>query len=87
MKVKRRRYTVQIKSEFTEEEAEKIDLIVKKYRFRSRYQLIQTVIRVFLKNADPTKRDEINSDVQEMFSAMEIYASTDFDDTKSRRGI
>lgn len=73
---------VRIKTNVNVSEAEKIDTIVKKYRFRSRYQLFQYLVRSFLKVADPEPGEYVSKDIEEMFEGFQEPSKEDFQDIK-----
>lgn len=64
------RISVQIRTHLYPEEINKLDKIVCDYKFRSRYQLIQTIIRSFLRAADPEEDEVVCIDFIEMFDTV-----------------
>jgi hypothetical protein len=69
-----------------EKDLERMDEIIKKYRFSSRYQLLKYLVHCFLKVADPLPGEVANRDIEEMFEGYEASSSEDFNDTK-RGGV
>lgn len=77
---------VQIKTEVPAEYAKRLDEIVKKYHFRSRYQLLQYLVKCFIRVADPKPDDEVvPADIEEMFEGYQTPSKMEFQDIK--RGV
>lgn len=73
----------QIKTEIPAECMERLDAIVEKYHFRSRYQLLQYVIKCFIRVADPQPEDEVvPADIEEMFEGYQTPSKREFQDIK-----
>lgn len=76
------RRTLQVKARVMPEELNRLDGIIKKYQFKSRYQLLQYLIRCFLKVADPKEDEFVPKDIEEMFEGYETASREDFQNTK-----
>ena len=79
---------VQIKTEVSVEYAKRLDEIVEKYNFRSRYQVLQYLVKCFIRVADPKPDDEVvPADIEEMFEGYQTYNKIDFQDIKRGTSI
>ena len=82
MKAKKEGYA-QIKTEIPKEYMKRLDEIVKKYNFRSRYQLLQYLVKCFIRVADPQPTDEVvPKDIEEMFEGYQTFSKIEFQDIK-----
>lgn len=81
------RNTIQVKARVMPEELNRLDGIIKKYQFKSRYQLLQYLIRCFLKVADPKEDEFVPKDIEEMFEGYETASREDFQNTKRGASI
>ena len=82
MKVKKEGYA-QIKTEIPKEYMIRLDEIVEKYHFRSRYQLLQYLVKCFIRVADPKPDEEVvPEDIAEMFEEYQTYNKMEFQDIK-----
>lgn len=81
------RRTLQVKTRLLPEELNRLDGIIKKYQFKSRYQLMQYLVRCFLKVADPKGDEFVPKDIEDMFDGYETASQGDFDGTKAKRDI
>ena len=82
MKAKKEGYA-QIKTEISKEYMERLDEIVEKYHFRSRYQLLQYLVKCFIRVADPKPDEEVvPEDIAEMFEEYQTYNKMEFQDIK-----
>ena len=68
-----KRISVQLKTHLLPEEVDKLDEVVREYNFRSRYQLIQTIVRVFLKAVAPEGDEFVCKDIEEMFEGLKQH--------------
>ena len=82
-----KRISVQVATHILPEERDKLDEVVKEYKFKSRYQLIQTIVRAFLKVADPDPDEMVCSDIENMFEGYETASLSDFDTVKRNTSI
>lgn len=74
---------VQIKTEVPVEYAKRLDEIVEKYHFRSRYQVLQYLVKCFIRVADPKPDDEVvPADIEEMFEGYQTHTKMEFQDIK-----
>ena len=64
------RISVQVATHIFPEERDKLDEIAREYNFKSRYELIQTVVRTFLKVADPEDDEVVCNDFIVMFDTV-----------------
>ena len=64
-----KRISVQLKTHLLPEERVKLDEVVRDYNFKSRYQLIQAIVRTFLKAVAPEGDEFVCKDIEEMFGA------------------
>ncbi len=71
----------------SKEDVSRLDHIIKEYGFKSRYQIIKTIIEAFLKTADPKPEEVVNNDIEEMFDGMDMPSNVDFQGTKSKYRI
>ena len=79
---------VQIKTEVSVEYAKRLDEIVEKYNFRSRYQVLQYLVKCFIRVADPQPTDEVvPADIEEMFEGYQTYNKLEFQDIKRGTSI
>ena len=82
MKAKKEGYA-QIKTEIPKEYMKRLDEIVEKYNFRSRYQLLQYLVKCFIRVADPKPDEEVvPEDIAEMFEEYQTYNKMEFQDIK-----
>lgn len=79
------RKSIQVKARLSINDIDRLDDIIKKYQFKSRYQLLQYLIRCFLKVADPKEDEFVPKDIEEMFEGYETASREDFQNTK--RGV
>lgn len=87
MKVKKEGYA-QIKTEIPKEYMKRLDEIVEKYNFRSRYQLLQYLVKCFVRVADPQPDDEVvPMDIEEMFEGYQTPSKREFQDIKRGSAI
>lgn len=87
MKVKKEGYA-QIKTEIPKEYMIRLDEIVEKYNFRSRYQLLQYLVKCFIRVADPQPDDEVvPMDIEEMFEGYQTPSKREFQDIKRGSAI
>ena len=82
-----KRVSVQVATHLLPEEIDKLDEVVKDYNFKSRYQLIQTIVRVFLKAVAPEGDEFVCKDIEEMFEGFETASLEDYDTVKRGRSI
>lgn len=68
-------------------DVERLDYIVREYGFKSRYQIIKTIIEAFLKVADPRPEEVANKDIEDMFNSLQTASFDDFDTTKDKHSI
>ena len=66
---------------------ERLDGIIKKYKFKSRYQVVQYLIQCFLKVADPQPEEVVNKDIEEMFDGYDSVSRDDFQNVKNKYSI
>lgn len=85
MKIKR--ISVQLKTHILPEERDKLDEVVRDYNFKSRYQLVQTIVRAFLKAVAPEGDEFVCKDIEEMFEGFETASLEDYDTVKRGRSI
>lgn len=85
--MKMKRISVQLKTHILPEERDKLDEVVRDYNFKSRYQLIQAIVRAFLKAVAPEGDEFVCKDIEEMFEGYETASSSDFDTVKRRTSI
>lgn len=85
MKIKR--ISVQLKTHILPEERDKLDEVVRDYNFKSRYQLVQTIVRVFLKAVAPEGDEVVCKDIEEMFEGFETASLEDYDTVKRGSSI
>ena len=64
------RISVQVKTHLYPEEVERLDKVVGDYNFKSRYQLIQTIVKSFLKVAYPEVNEVFCIDIENMFKGI-----------------
>lgn len=69
------------------EDLRRLDHIIKKYRFKSRYQIFQYVLQSFVKVADPQPDEVVNRDIEEMFDGYDSFSSEDFQNVKNKYSI
>ena len=82
MKRKKEGYA-QIKTEIPKEYMRRLDEIVEKYKFRSRYQVLQYLVKCFVRVADPQPTDEVvPKDIEEMFEGYQTVSKREFQDIK-----
>ena len=78
----------QIKTEIPKEYMERLDEIVEKYNFRSRYQLLQYLVKCFIRVADPKPDDVVvPMDIEEMFEGYQTPSKREFQDIKRGSAI
>lgn len=82
-----KRISIQVSTHILPEEVQKLDEVVREYKFKSRYQLIQVIIRSFLKVTDTETDEVVCNDIEEMFEGYETASSSDFDTVKRRTSI
>lgn len=88
MSRERKRNTVQVKSEITKEECDRLDHIIEKFAFKSRYQVIQYLVKSFLKVADPIiDEDEPDEEIEKMFDGFESAGSENLPNVKRGSAI
>lgn len=81
--MKKVRKTIQVKAEISTAECARLDRIIEKYAFKSRYQVVQYLIKSFLKVADPQIDEEsIDEEIGRMFGDFESAGSEDFQNVK-----
>lgn len=85
--MERIRRTTQLKTEISNDDAERLDRIIEEYNFKSRYQVLRYLTECFLKVADPRPEEIVNADIEEMFEGFESMSSDDFQDTKRSGSI
>ena len=82
MKAKKEGYA-QIKTEIPKEYMERLDEIVEKYHFKSRYQILQYLVKCFVRVADPKPdEDVVPADIEEMFDGYQTASKREFQDIK-----
>ena len=82
MKAKKEGYA-QIKTEISKEYMERLDEIVEKYHFKSRYQILQYLVKCFVRVADPKPdEDVVPADIEEMFDGYQTASKREFQDIK-----
>lgn len=86
-KTMKKRISKQVTTHLLPEEINKLDEVVEEYKFRSRYQLIQAVIRAFIKVADPETEEVVCKDIEEMFEGYETASLEDYDTVKRGTSI
>ena len=87
MKAKKEGYA-QIKTEIPKEYMRRLDEIVEKYNFRSRYQLLQYLVKCFIRVADPQPDEEVvPADIEEMFEGYQTVSKREFQDIKRGSAI
>lgn len=64
------------------QDIERLDFIVKEYRFKSRYQLLKYIIQCFLKVADPRPEEVVNKDIEEMFDGWDSLEFGEYQNVK-----
>ncbi len=82
-----KRISVQLKTHILPEERDKLDEVVRDYNFKSRYQLVQTIIRSFLKAVAPEGDEFVCKDIEVMFEGFETASLEDYDTVKRGRSI
>ena len=82
-----KRISVQLKTHILPEERDKLDEVVRDYNFKSRYQLIQAIVRAFLKAVAPEGDEFVCKDIEEMFEGFETASLEDYDTVKRGRSI
>lgn len=81
--MKRNRKTIQVKAEITNAECERLDKIIKKYNFKSRYQVIQYLVKSFLKVADPRQEEDgVDEEIEKMFEDFECAGNENLPNVK-----
>jgi len=74
---------VQIKTAIPLDYRGRLDKVIEKYHFKSRYQLMQYLVLCFLKVADPQPdEDVVPNDIEEMFEGYQTYTKKDFQGIK-----
>lgn len=84
---KMKRISIQVSTHLLPEEVHKLEEVVREYNFKSRYQLIQTIIRAFLKAVAPEGDEFVCKDIEEMFEGFETASLEDYDTVKRGRSI
>ena len=74
---------LQIKARLTPEELDRLDNIIKKCKFKSRYHLLQYILQSFLRVADP----EVEDVTEAAFDGYEMASYEDFQGTKKKTSI
>ena len=82
-----KRISVQLKTHILPEERDKLAEVVRDYNFKSRYQLVQTIVRAFLKAVAPEGDEFVCKDIEEMFEGFETASLEDYDTVKRGRSI
>ena len=82
-----KRVSVQVSTHILPEERDKLDKVVKDYNFKSRYQLIQAIVRTFLKTVAPEEGEFVCKDIEEMFEGYETASLADYDTIKRGTSI
>lgn len=82
-----KRISVQVATHLHPEERDKLDKVVREYNFKSRYQLVQTIVRAFLKSVAPEGDEFVCKDIEEMFEGFETASLEDYDITKRGTSI
>ena len=82
-----KRISVQVKTHLQPEERDKLDEVVREYSFKSRYQLVQTIVRAFLKAVAPEGDEFVCKDIEEMFEGFETASLEDHDTVKRGTSI
>lgn len=77
---------LQIKARLTPEELDRLDKIIKKCKFKSRYHLLRFILKCFLRVADPQVEAK-SDDVEEMFEGYKTPSFDDFQGTKRKTSI
>ena len=68
-----KRISVQLRTHLLPEERDKLDEVVREYNFKSRYQLVQTIVRAFLKAVAPEEGEFVCKDIEEMFEGLKGF--------------
>lgn len=72
-----------LSTKISNEQMVRIDTIVKKYRFGSRYKLMMYLVQCFLKVADPLEEDEsVPAELEDMFDGYAELSRDDYQTTK-----
>ena len=82
-----KRISIQVSTHLLPEEVHKLEEVVREYNFKSRYQLIQTIVRAFLKAVAPEGDEFVCKDIEVMFEGFETESEDDFDTVKRGRSI
>ena len=85
--MKMKRVSVQVATHLLPEERDKLDKVIKDYNFKSRYQLIQAIVRTFLKTVAPEEGEFVCKDIEEMFEGYETASLADYDTIKRGTSI
>ena len=83
----KKRISKQVTTHLLPEEINKLDKVVEEYKFRSRYQLIQAIVRTFLKTVAPEEGEFVCKDIEEMFEGYETASLADYDTVKRGTSI
>lgn len=79
---------VQVKTEISAEYGDRLDEIIEKYHFKSRYQLLQYLVKNFIRVADPKPDEEVvPKDIEEMFDGYQTPSKRDFQGIKRGSAI
>lgn len=81
------RKSIQVKARLSINDIDRLDDIIKKYQFKSRYQVVQYLIKCFLKVADPRPDEIVNKDIEEMFDGYDSVSRDDFQNVKGKYSI
>ena len=71
-----------INTKITQEQLSRLDGIIKKYNFKSRYKLLLYLVECFLKVADPHPDDSVPVELEEMFDGYSELSREDYQGTK-----
>ena len=71
-----------LSTKISTEKIHRIDEIVIKYNFKSRYKLLMYLVDCFLKVADPIDDEVVPKEIEEMFDGFEVLSSEDYQTTK-----
>lgn len=71
-----------LSTKISTEKINRIDEIVIKYNFRSRYKLLKYLVECFLKVADPIDDEFIPAEIEEMFDGYSELSRDDYQTTK-----
>ena len=71
-----------LSTKISTEKIHRIDEIVRKYNFKSRYKLLMYLVDCFLKVADPKDDEVVPKEIEEMFDGYSELSRDDYQGTK-----